>query len=123
VAWLTVVVSLVACASHLGRVAHMLVVRHAYCEHHELVEAGDAARAERVAGERKLAIETAASHRSDHDHCDALGVFGALLHGAPATNVALLPLPLAAELPGAGRVECGAELWRLAPKTSPPASA
>ncbi|WP_437829765.1 hypothetical protein [Sorangium sp. So ce1153] len=135
-------VALLAVLAQLCGLAHALLVRHARCEHGELVHVGAlvsaahtahaaalaAAAAPQLAGDEapgpaadRLAAQDARRHVGD-DHCDAFalrGQLGAPLHrvaGATLLEVlrldALRPSPEVRPIP----------LLILAPKSSPPAA-
>jgi hypothetical protein len=116
-------------AAQLSSFAHLLLVKHALCpEHGELIHAGERAdvRAQRApgSGTAVLARESGAAAALDHAHCPlavqrrervALLARVALVSVPPAVAEAVLcsrPLPSA--------TLC--ELFRLAPKGSPPAA-
>jgi hypothetical protein len=115
--------------AQLSSFAHLLLVKHALCpEHGELIHADERARVD-TRGEPALstavvARESSAAAALDHAHCPlavqrrervALMAPAALVSPRPATLEAVLcsrPLP---SVP-----QC--ELFRLAPKGSPPAA-
>lgn len=108
------------CVVQLVALAHLTLVPHATCaQHGESIHGGATAAAVLVV----TATVDAAEDETADDHCGIPGHPGG--HGAallaPAANATRLVIPPVAASTAGPAVIALARLWRLAPKTSPPA--
>jgi hypothetical protein len=118
-------VALLVCGAFLARVGELSLVRHALCQHGELIHAGEASPAHTsFSGKSQQAAPTDGSGRrgGEHEHCDARAV---RFDVAELFVHAIEPVRLLSFLDWTVQAPCvtrPADVLALAPKTSPPAA-
>jgi hypothetical protein len=114
--------SLAACtlATQLAANVHLAAVRHAVCEHGDLVEVGEA-RPHGTDRATAIASDSTASAR-EHEHCPFTPAHQRAVSNRVATFVGVAPIT-AARAPQLAPATRGAAIaiWLIAPKSSPPA--
>jgi hypothetical protein len=126
-AWFaTAMAAVVAAAPMLGTL-HRAFVRHAVCEHGDLIELPDEQQAQRgssqfEAGGRATRIgQASGTSVHQHDHC-LVSALGRSAAGAPAHGTIFQRLTAQKSRigPSEGVSRCALSILSLAPKTSPP---
>jgi hypothetical protein len=112
-------------SSHVGRLAHMLLVEHVVCEHGDLVDEGhhgshDGAVADARAREVDATLDAESTDAADHDHCDVASILHRVdLDVVVGVDSALLAYLQPLRLTAGAEVRLASPL-DLAPKGSPP---